>query len=137
VREELLRSGGEWWECRSANAAMWALAESGVKFGVITHADGSRERWREPKLAPWEVPRRDPRESRPRSPEVRAARRFMAMHADMLRALLDELSKRLVVANGSAVKLSWTQAVRVLNSVANEHPQLTVMAAALRRAMGA
>jgi hypothetical protein len=75
VREELLRSGGEWWECRSASAAMWALAESGVKFGVITHADGSRERWRQPKLAPWEVPRRDPREPRPRSPEVRAARR--------------------------------------------------------------
>jgi hypothetical protein len=75
VREELLRSGGEWWECRSANAAMWALTESGVKFGVITRPDGSRERWQQSKLAPWEVPRRDPAEPRPWHPEVREQRR--------------------------------------------------------------
>jgi hypothetical protein len=36
---------------------MVVLAESGVKFGVIIHADGSRERW--PKPAPQEVPRCD------------------------------------------------------------------------------
>jgi hypothetical protein len=28
VRESLLRAGALWWECRSANSAMWALRES-------------------------------------------------------------------------------------------------------------
>lgn len=75
TRAALLRAGCEWWECRSANAAMRALRKSGVRFRVILHADGTRERWRQPKLAPWEAPRRDPAEQRPQHPEVAAQRR--------------------------------------------------------------
>jgi hypothetical protein len=79
VREALLRAGCQWFECRSANAAMVAIAACGVRFRVITHEDGRMERWRRPKLANWELPRTDPREPRPQHPEVvsqrRAARR--------------------------------------------------------------
>jgi hypothetical protein len=32
TREALIAAGGAWWEARSANAAMWALAECGVTF---------------------------------------------------------------------------------------------------------
>jgi hypothetical protein len=70
VREALLRSGCQWFECRSANAAMVAIAACGVRFRKNVNADGTVERWRKPKLAPWEVPRRDPGEPRPRHPEV-------------------------------------------------------------------
>ena len=48
--------------CRSADAAMWALSKSGVKFRVIVNKDGTVERWQQPRLEPWEVPRRDPSE---------------------------------------------------------------------------
>jgi hypothetical protein len=75
AREGLLRAGVEWWECRSTNAVMWALAESGVKFREIVNDDGTVERWQQPQLADWEVPRADPTERRPTHPEVRAARR--------------------------------------------------------------
>jgi hypothetical protein len=71
-RERLLCAGVEWWECRSANAAMCALAESGIEFRTIVHADGTVERWQQPELAPWEVPRRHPDERRPNAPEVLA-----------------------------------------------------------------
>jgi hypothetical protein len=71
-RERLLCAGVEWWECRTANAAMWALAASGVKFREIVHEDGTVERWQQPELADWELPRRDPVESRPSAPEVLA-----------------------------------------------------------------
>jgi hypothetical protein len=67
--------GAEWWECRSAHAAMWALRKSGVKFREIVHKDGTTERWRQPRLAPWEVPRRDRSEPRPQASEVSAQRR--------------------------------------------------------------
>ena len=63
-----------WWECRSANAAVVALRKSGVKFRQIVHDDGRVERWKEPWLASWEIPRRDPREPRPAHPVVRAQR---------------------------------------------------------------
>jgi hypothetical protein len=79
VREALLRSGAQWWVCRTADAAMWALSKSGVKFRVIVNKDGTVERWQQPRLEPWEVPRRDPSEPRPQHPEVaerqRAAQR--------------------------------------------------------------
>ncbi|WP_084801651.1 VRR-NUC domain-containing protein [Bradyrhizobium sp. Ec3.3] len=75
TREALMRAGAEWWECRSAHAAMWALRKSGVRFRVIVHDDGTTERWRQPRLAPWEVPRRDPAEPRPDAPDVVAQRR--------------------------------------------------------------
>jgi hypothetical protein len=84
VREALLRAGADWWECRSAHAAMWALRKSGVRFRSLPRTDGTTERWRQPRLAPWEVPRRDPAEPRPRHPEVisrrRAARRRWLSH---------------------------------------------------------
>jgi hypothetical protein len=55
---------------------MWALRKSGVRFRTISHKDGGMmEHWRQPKLAPWEVPRRDPAEPRPGAPEVAAQRR--------------------------------------------------------------
>jgi hypothetical protein len=75
AREALLRAGAEWWECRSAHAAMWALRKSGVRFRTLVHNDGTTERWRQPRLAPWEVPRRDPAEPRPNAPDVAARRR--------------------------------------------------------------
>ena len=75
VREAILAARGSWWMCLSANSAMCALAESGVKFRVIGHADGTTERWRRPKLEAWEIPRRDPRELRPMHPVVAAKRR--------------------------------------------------------------
>lgn len=75
VREGLVKAGVEWWMCKSARATMWALAKSGVKFRVIVRSDGSVERWRQPALEPWEIPRRDPSERRPMHPRVAAERR--------------------------------------------------------------
>jgi hypothetical protein len=75
TREALIAAGGAWWEARSANAAMWALAERGVTFRMIARNDGTIECWRQPELAPWEVPRRDPAEPRPSAPGVAARRR--------------------------------------------------------------
>lgn len=75
VREALIRAGGVWWQCITARSAMWALKRSGVRFRETVHADGRTERWRQPWLAPWEVPRRDPAERRPNAPEVAAERR--------------------------------------------------------------
>ena len=75
AREALLRAGAQWFECRSALAAMWALRKAGVRFRTIVHEDGTTERWRQPRLAPWEVPRRDPAEPRPNAPDVAARRR--------------------------------------------------------------
>jgi hypothetical protein len=57
---------------------MWALKRSGVRFRTFVRSDGSIERWRQPKLAPWEVPRRDPSEPRPMHPFIRAERRKAA-----------------------------------------------------------
>jgi hypothetical protein len=51
VRE--LRAGAQWWVCRSADAAMWALVESGVTFRVLSSDDGSTEHRQQPKLAAW------------------------------------------------------------------------------------
>jgi hypothetical protein len=64
VREALLAAGADWWEARSANAAMAALALSGVKFRMIAHSDGTIECWQPEPLEPWEVPRCDPAEPR-------------------------------------------------------------------------
>jgi hypothetical protein len=75
ARERLLRADVEWWESCSANGVMWALAASGVGFRDIADDDGTIERWQQPELADWEVPRRDPAEPRPNAPEVLAQRR--------------------------------------------------------------
>jgi hypothetical protein len=72
VREALLAAGADWWECRSANAAMAALAASGVQFRMTTRGAGETECWQQPELAPWEVPRRDPTEPQPSAPELKA-----------------------------------------------------------------
>jgi hypothetical protein len=69
VREALLRAGAQWWVCRSAIAAMWALYKSGVPFRTIVHEDGAIERWQQPELPAWEVPKRNPHERRPRAPD--------------------------------------------------------------------
>ena len=91
VREALVRSGGEWWEARSAAAGMHALAESGVKFREIVREDGSVARWRQPPLEPWEVPRQSPREARARHPAVLARdREAQRRRRERLRALVAE-----------------------------------------------
>jgi hypothetical protein len=88
AREALLRAHCEWWECRSANAAMWALAESGVKFREVERADGAVERWERPELEPWEIPRQSPRERRPRHPALLARdREVQRRRRERLRAL--------------------------------------------------
>jgi hypothetical protein len=74
AREALLRAGADWFECRSANAVMQAVREAGVPLNMIAHGDGI-ECWRQPELAPWEVPRRDPAEPRPSAPEIAGQRR--------------------------------------------------------------
>jgi hypothetical protein len=69
ARTALLRSGAQWAVCRSAKSAMCALYESGVPFRTIVHEDGTIERWQQPELPAWEVPKRDPHERRPRAPD--------------------------------------------------------------------
>ena len=54
----LLCAGAQWWVCRSASAAMWALYKSGVPSRTIVHEDGTIECWQQPKLPAWE--RRSP-----------------------------------------------------------------------------
>jgi hypothetical protein len=51
ARERLLRADVEWWECRSANGAMRAPAESGVRFSEIVNDDGTIECWQQPEFA--------------------------------------------------------------------------------------
>jgi hypothetical protein len=68
ARLKILAGGGLWWLCKSANSAMWALAESGVRFREVAHNDGSVERWEQPDLEPWEIPRRSPHERRAMHP---------------------------------------------------------------------
>jgi hypothetical protein len=97
AREALLRAGAEWWECRSAHAAMWALRKSGVRFRTLVHEDGTTERWRQPRLAPWEVPRRDPAEPRPNAPDV-AARRRAARQRWRERKRIRDAAERAVAA---------------------------------------
>src|SRR5262245_5221191 len=41
-----------------------------VRLRTLARAGGTTERWRQPRLAPWEVPRRDPAEPRPNAPDV-------------------------------------------------------------------
>jgi hypothetical protein len=91
VREALLRAGAQWWVCRSAHAAMWALRKSGVKFRTIVHEDGTIECWQQPKLPAWEVPKRNPHERRPRAPD---------WEPDKVRAEIAELVK----ASGDAAQ---------------------------------
>jgi hypothetical protein len=75
VREQMLRAGIKaWWQCRTAESAMWAIAKSGLKFRAIVHEDGSLESWQQPPLEPREIPKTDPRERRPRPPSYWAPR---------------------------------------------------------------
>ena len=47
---------------------MSALYKAGVPFRTIVHEDGTIERWQQPELPAWEVPKRNPHERRPRAP---------------------------------------------------------------------
>jgi hypothetical protein len=86
---EMIKAGCVWWEARSANAAMVALAKSGVKFRTIINEDGTVERWKRPRLADWEKLRRDPREVRPLHPEVAVQRRgARLLHAALHRLMM-------------------------------------------------
>jgi len=73
-RDRLLQARAQWWVCRSANAAMWALGKSRVRLRMIIEEDGREKRWKQPRLAAWEVQRRDLSEPRPNAPEVFAQR---------------------------------------------------------------
>jgi VRR-NUC domain len=74
VRLELRASGAQWWLARSANAAMVALARSGVEFRAIEQPDGTVERWQAPELADWEQPQQN-LGRHPSHPELTARRR--------------------------------------------------------------
>jgi hypothetical protein len=70
AREALLRAGAQWFLCRSAISVMWQLRKSGVPFRTIVHEDGTIERWQQPKLPAWDLPKRSPHERRPRAPKL-------------------------------------------------------------------
>jgi hypothetical protein len=63
AREALLRAGAQWFLCRSAISVMWQLHKSGVPFRTIVHEDGTLERWQQPELAAWELPKRGPHDA--------------------------------------------------------------------------
>ena len=115
TRQSLLRAGARWWMCLSPNAALVALAESGVKFRAIINKDGSVERWKKPRLAGWEKPRTDPCEKRPAHPEVKAARRLWRERRRAAReaALAAERSQEKNI-NGADGELPDTEAARCI-----------------------
>jgi hypothetical protein len=66
---------------------MAALVESGVTFREIER-EGAVERWEQPDLEPWEVPRQSPRERRPRHPALlERDREVQRRRRERLRAL--------------------------------------------------
>jgi hypothetical protein len=109
VRKSLLRSGCRWFECRSANAAMVAIAACGVRFRTIIHADGTVERWKKPRLADWEKPRSDPSEPRPPHPEVAAQRRAARQRWRERRQRARETSNDALLSPSAAVASSQAQ----------------------------
>ncbi len=74
VRAALLWADVDWWVCRSADAAMWALYKSGVEFRAIVGGRWQDRARATAQASALEVPKRDPHERRPRSPEVAAER---------------------------------------------------------------
>ena len=68
----------------AADAAMWALAKSGVRIHTLINDDGTIECW-QAKLPAWEVPKRNPHERRPRArePDELTAERDAAAGADI------------------------------------------------------
>jgi hypothetical protein len=69
VREQMLRAGvSGFWFCRTAESVLVVLADNGVKFRTLVNADGTTECWQRPALEPWEIPKTEPRERRPRPP---------------------------------------------------------------------
>lgn len=64
VRLKMIAAGVIWWEALTANSAMVAIAESGLKFRTIISESGARERWVKPKLESWELPRANPSAAR-------------------------------------------------------------------------
>jgi hypothetical protein len=59
VRLKMLPAGADWWLARSARAALMASHLSGVVF---------RQRWKPPRLKPWEGPFADPHQQLPQAP---------------------------------------------------------------------
>ena len=68
MRARLLAAGCKWFLCRSAISAMAVLYQAGVPFRLHVGYDGRCERWVQPTLAPWERPKSDPHERRPKGP---------------------------------------------------------------------
>ena len=48
---------------------MWALAWSSVLFRMIVHEGNTIQRWQQPELPAWEVPKRNPHDRQPHAPE--------------------------------------------------------------------
>ena len=69
IRETLVR------EARFPKRVRLGHSAMSVQCPTCPKADGVDFRWRQPRLASWEVPRRDPAEPRPNAPEVAARRR--------------------------------------------------------------
>jgi hypothetical protein len=61
-----------WHRARSGptfgRAGKTALASMRVRSNWIVYEDGTIERWQQPELPAWEVPKRNPHERRPRAP---------------------------------------------------------------------
>ena len=91
VREQMLQAGIKaWWQCRTAESAMWAIAKSGVKFRTLVNSDGSIEHWQRPELEPGERPKTDPRERRPRPPHYWAPKPVAETATEMSEPARDE-----------------------------------------------
>jgi hypothetical protein len=70
----MIAAGCAWFECRTAAAAMAAIASCGLRFREIVNGSGERESYQHPTLAPFEHWRTDPTDKRPAHPLVTIAR---------------------------------------------------------------
>jgi hypothetical protein len=57
------------WPWLKSNSEITEHVVAGVPFRTIVHEDGTIERWQQPILPAWEVPKRNPHERRPRAPD--------------------------------------------------------------------
>ena len=118
TRLAILAARGDWWECRSAHAAMWALRKSGVRFRTLVNNDGTTERWRQPRLALWEIPRRDPSEPRATAPEV-AARRRAARQQWLARQRARNAQPHAGMQTAAQEPADWSRAVLIKSRTAS------------------
>jgi hypothetical protein len=73
---------------------MWALPASGVEFRDIVNDDGTIERWQQPELADWELPRRDPAEPRPMRPRYLRSGEPLCSDGELVNALSERGAER-------------------------------------------